>query len=129
MKSYMFIFLLSLISCETILEKFECLTKSDKLMNEFVKITESIKAGDIKTIVLTVVEAYFTVKDDVKKCLNGEKSKPELNLRNLSNYNPIKLEKCITMCGDKYYDYECVKKCNEKYGDGTEIFIDDILFE
>ena len=125
----MLIFLLSLISCETILEKIECLTKSDKLMDEFVKITESIKTRDIKKIVLTVLEAYFKVKDDVKKCLNEEKLKPAPNLRNLSYYNPIKLEKCITMCGDKYYDYKCVKKCHEKYGDGTETLIDDILFE
>ena len=124
MKYTLFLILLSLIYCKTTLEKIECFTKNEKLVEEVINVIESIKTKDFKIIVTTVIKAFLTVKNEVKKCLKEEE--PILQIGKSTIYNPIALQKCKRNCGDYVYDYKCVKKCNEQYGGGI-IIGDDIL--
>ena len=111
MKPIFLLFLLSLISCKTTLDKIVCLVKNEKLKNELAKVIDSIKTKDFQKIISTLSLAYFNGKDEVKKCLSEEENEPALR-----SINPIKLANCKKMCGDYYYDENCVRKCNEKYG-------------
>ena len=126
MKAILFIFLLSLVSCKTTLETIECVAKNEKVITQVVNVIKSFKTKNFGTIFQAVLEAFFTIKDEVQKCLK-EEEEPLLKITKKYEYNPIELEKCKMMCGDYFYDYECVKECNEKYGDGFEFNPEDII--
>ena len=114
MKPIILLFLLSLITCKTTLDKIVCLVENEKLINELVKVVDSIKSKDFQKIISTLSLAYLNGKDEVKKCLSDEEDEPVL-------MNPLKLLKCQERCGDYYYDEACMKKCNEQYGYIREI--------
>ena len=120
MKAIFFIFLLSLISCKTTFETIKCVAFNEKVINQVISVINSIKTKDFGKIFQAALEAFFIVKNEVEKCL-VEDEEPALQLAPEDpepNYNPFKLEDCKMKCGDYYYDYECVKKCEELYGDG-----------
>ena len=125
MKSTLFLIVLSLIYCKTSLEKVECFIKNEKIIDEVANVIESLKSKDFKKIIPTAIKAFFTVKDEVKKCLKEED--PVLQIAPRRVYNPIALEKCKMKCGDYFYDYKCIKKCNEQFGGIIKIG-EEILF-
>ena len=125
MKAIYFIFLLSLVCCKTTLETIQCCAKNEKIINQVANVINSLKTKDFGKIFEAAIEAFSIVKNEVKKCLKEEE--PVLQITSKSVYNPIKLEKCKMMCGDYYYNYECVKKCEAKYGNGFEFNPNDIL--
>ena len=108
MKPIILLFLLSLITCKTTLDKIVCLVENEKLINELVKVVDSIKSKDFQKIISTLSLAYLNGKDEVKKCLSDKENEPVLRIR-----NPAELKKCKTACGDKYYDEACIARCYE----------------
>ena len=125
MKAIYFIFLLSLVCCKTTLETIQCFLTNEKIITQVSNVVNSLKTEDFGKIFQSVIEAYSIVKNEVEKCL--EEDEPVLQISSKPNYNLIKLEKCKMRCGDYYYDYECIKKCEAKYGNGFEINPIDIL--
>ena len=124
MKAIFFIFLLSLVCCKTTFETIKCVAQNEKVINQVITVLDSIKTKDFGNIFQAVFEAFFIVKNEVEKCLNEEdepilKSSPESP--EAPQYTPFKLEDCKMKCGDYYYDEECVRNCEELYGDGTYI--------
>ena len=114
MKPIILLFLLSLITCKTTLDKIVCLVENEKLKNELAKVIDSIKTKDFQKIISTLFLSYLNVKDEVKGCFSDEEKFEPVLQRAI--YNPIKLEDCKMKCGDYYYDEKCVRQCNEKYG-------------
>ena len=128
MKVIYFIFLLSLVCSKTTLEAIQCFVYNEKILNQVMNVISSLKTEDFGKIFQSVIEAYSIVKNEVEKCLEEEEEdEPILGISPRPMYNPIKLEECKRKCGDYYYDYECIKKCEEKYGDGFEFNPNDIL--
>ena len=117
MKYTLFIILLSLIYCSTTLKKIECLAKNSKIIKEVANVIQSLKTKDVEIIISTIAKAFFSLKDEVKYCLVEQEEEPILQA-NKGVYNPFALEKCKLMCGDKYYDYECIQACYEEFGGG-----------
>ena len=128
MKAIFFIFLLSLVYSKKTFETVKCIVQNEKVINQVSNVIDSIKTKDFGTIFQSVFEAFFIVKNEVEKCLKEEepvlKLTPEFPEPPI--YNPFKLEDCKMKCGDYYYDEECVRNCEEQYGDGTFISIDII---
>ena len=122
MKAILFIFLLSLVCCKTTLEKVSCIAKNDKVIEQVVKVIESFKNKNLGKTLQVALEAFLTVKGEVKKCLENEE--PVLQVTPQKVYNPIALSKCKMLCGDYAYDYECNKRCEEQYGGMVVIDID-----
>ena len=125
MKAIYFIFLLSLVCCKTTLETIKCFLTNEKIISQVTNVINSLKTEDFGKIFQTVIEAYSIVKKEAEKCL--EEDEPVLQISSKPVYNPIKLEQCKMKCGDYYYDYECIKKCEAKYGNGFEFNPNDIL--
>ena len=124
MKAILFIFLLSLVCCKTTFEAIKCVAQNEKVINQVITVLDSIKTKDFGNIFQAVFEAFFIVKNEVEKCLNEEEEpilKSTLESPEAPSYNPFKLEQCKMLCGDYYYDEECVRNCEELYGDGTFI--------
>ena len=125
MKAIYFIFLLSLVCCKNTLETILCFVTNKKIINQVSNVINSLKTEDFGKVLQSAIEAYSIVKNEAEKCL--EEDEPVLQISSKPKYNPIKLEKCKMQCGDYVYNYECIKKCEDEYGNGLEFNPYDIL--
>ena len=97
MKSLFIFAVLAIVSCgnyeNRLIEVFTCLVKNRNIKDAIVNVVNSVQTKDIPTIISVVASSYFTIKDDIKRCLEFE---------------PI-LTKKKKGCGKKYI--ECVLNC------------------
>ena len=108
MKSFLIIALFAIVACgsfeDRLIEVFTCLVKNEKIKDSVVSVVKAVKTKDLQTIFSAVVSSYFTVKDDVKKCLEFE---PTLSC------DP-KINGCLLDCPRKNLE-RCKKDCLAKY--------------
>ena len=98
MRSLLIITLVALVSCgnfgENALDFIGCVLKNENIKNQAVNLFNSFKTKDVSNIILTAVSVYFSVKDEIKQCLE-----PKPALRSL--------ESCVNQ---QYYD-NCRQRC------------------
>ena len=98
MRSLLIITLVALVACgnfgENALDFIGCVLKNENIKNQAINLFNSFKTKDVSNIILTAISAYFSVKDDIKECLE-----PKPTLRSLQS--------CVNQ---KYYD-NCRKTC------------------
>ena len=122
MKAIFFIFLLSLVCCNSTFDTIKCLAKNEKIINQIVTVIDSFKTKDFGKIFQGLFEAFFSIKNEFEKCLKEEeepvlktpKSEPE------PDNNPEELEECLKKCEILFDNHECIKECQELYGDGDD---------
>ena len=122
MKAIFFIFLLSLVCCNSTFDTIKCLAKNEKIINQIVTVIDSFKTKDFGKIFQSLFETFFTVKNEVEKCLKEEE--PILKISPKSepspDYNQDELGECLKKCEILFDNHECIKECEELYGDGDE---------
>ena len=91
--------LVSLITCLTTKEKIQCFTENENLLEQVAKVIDAFKTKDFQNIFSTILSAYFSVKDDIKDCLNGEPN--------------LKETYCHFRCRPYNKNDDCIKKCTE----------------
>ena len=102
MKAIYLLLVVSLVACLTTKEKIQCFTKNENLLEQVAKVIDAFKTKDFKIILNTILSAYFSVKDNIKDCLNDE---PNLKM---------------TYCGLICYGYsgkakqDCFERCWER---------------
>ena len=106
MKAIFILLLISLASCININEKIECFTKSENFFKEILKVVDSFKTADMNTIFITIISAYFSIKDEIQDCLNGE---PNLKMTycGYKCSKAVNKPECIILC--EKGEYEIVK--------------------
>ena len=112
MKSIYLLILISFISSLTIKEKIECFTKNENLLNQVVKVIDSFKTKDFKTILITALSAFYSVKDEIKDCLNGEPT--------------LKMTYCGYECRHATNKTECIDLCEKGFPEVEPINITKI---
>ena len=120
MKAIFFIFLISLVCCNTTLETIKCIAQNDKIINQVVTVIDSFKTKDFGKIFQSVIEAFFIVKNEVEKCLIEEEPVLKLIQKPEPIEYPSNLEECILKCAIYFDNHECMEECEELYGDEDE---------
>ena len=118
MKALFFIFLLSLVSCKTTFETIKCFAQNEKIINQIAIILDSFKNKDFGKLFQSLFETFFIVKDGIKNCLKEEEPVLKLTPKSKPDYDPSNLEECILKCAIYFDNHECMKECDELYGDG-----------
>ena len=99
MKIIYLLLIVSLISCLTTKEKIKCITENENLLEQVAKVIDAFKTKDFRIILNTILSSYYSVKDNIKDCLNDE---PNLS---------------VTYCGficHGYSDQACLDRCKER---------------
>ena len=99
MKAVYLLLLISLASCLTLKEKIECFTENKNLLKQVFKVIESFKTKDITTIFTTALSAYYSVKDEIKDCLEGEPN--------------LQMTYCAWRCRNAYDKPSCIQMCEK----------------
>ena len=98
MRSLFIITLIALVACgnfgENALDFIGCVLKNENIKNQAVNLFNSFKTKDVSNIILTAVSVYFSVKDDIKECLE-----PKPTLRSLQD------------CVKREYYEKCRQRC------------------
>ena len=74
MKAFLFVLLVAVIFCETVVKKdtldvVTCLLRSDVIHTALAEVVEAVRTKDKMTILVTLANLYAPVTTEVKKCL------------------------------------------------------------
>ena len=99
MKAIYLLLIVSLVGCLNTKEKIQCFTENENLLEQVAKVIDAFKTKDFKIILNTILSAYFSVKNNIKDCLNDEPN--------------LKMTYCGHICHG-YSDRACLERCEER---------------
>ena len=103
--------LISLSSSNDIEDKIKCIIENENIRKNVMDIINSIIAKeDLKTIISKIISAYYSVKDDVKKCLIDNEPVLKGGCRYEEQFIYCRKHSCEYMD-----DYTCMEYCYRKY--------------
>ena len=103
--------LISLSSSNDIEDKIKCIIENENIRKNVMDIINSIiSKEDINTIISKIIEAYNSVKDDVKKCLIDNEPVLKGGCRYEEQFKECQKNSCEYM-----EEYECMEYCYRKY--------------
>ena len=103
--------LISLSSSNDIEDKIKCIIENENIRKNVMDIINSTTAKeDLKTIISKIISAYYSVKDDVKKCLIDNEPVLKGGCRYEEQFKECQKNSCEYM-----EEYECMEYCYRKY--------------
>ena len=114
MKSFCLLLILALVSLSSsneIEDKIKCIVENKNIRKNVMNIINSIiSKEDINTIISKIIEAYNSVKDDVKNCLEDNEPVLRGGCRYEEQFKNCRLNSC-----EYLEEYECMEYCYRKY--------------
>lgn len=105
MKAIYLLVIVSLVACLTTKEKIQCFTENENLLEQVAKVIDAFRTKDFQIILKTILSSYFSVKDNIKECLNGEPN--------------LKMTYCGFICHG-YSNKNCLETCEKRRSQGIK---------
>ena len=103
MKAIYLLVLISLVTSLTTIEKIKCFTENENLLEHISKVIDAFKAKDFQKVLSTILSGYFSVKNEIKECLNDEPN--------------LEMTYCAFLCRKDKNKEECIERCENGGGE------------
>ena len=98
MKVVYLLFSISLATSLTTIDKIKCFTGNDNLLEHIAKVIDAFKSKDLQKVLSTILSVYFSVKNEIKDCLNGDEPNLEMTYCAFQCRKALDKKACIEFC-------------------------------